>query len=106
MELIICNQVCAICCASQQQRKFVFAHRRAFAKRRHVAMDIPVDWRANDSQTLLAEVLGNSELVVSWLHGSAAIKRPTQSARVPNIVGGLRQPWRAGHIVPRIAVAD
>ena len=77
-------------------------------KRGRIVQECPVAWRRceHEQETVPVEILGDSELVISWLNGLAAIKSPTHCGQVSGVVRALTGSWRAGHIIPRTATAD
>ena len=69
-------------------------------------IDIPVEWRPCIENEIAMEVIGDSEIVINWLNGAAAVNCPDYCTRARNLVCRISSAWVSGHIVPRTAASD
>ena len=75
-------------------------------KKRRVAFHVEVPWRPLSSEFTAAEVVGDSQLVLNWMNGYAAVDSHAYVERVATLVNEVAQAWSFGTIVPRIASSD
>ena len=62
---------------------------------------VEVVWRIFDASYTAVDLYGDSELVISWLNGTVALRDRTYAARVGSIMRSIHCAWRQNALVPR-----
>ena len=77
-------------------------------KQQREMVDVPVAWRLQlqNSPATAVEILGVSEIDISWVNGTALPRARNYSARCELVANTLARAWQAGDIATRAANAD